>query len=264
MNPDISIITVSYNSEKTIERTIKSVLNQSFKNFEYIIVDGNSTDQTNVIINTYKTEFDGGIIHISEPDNGIYDAMNKGIGLARGKLIGLLNSDDYYFEDTLAAVYDAFTNTDTKTVITGELIFKSDKAEQLLKTSKERFLKKTKHFKNGVRHPATFVPKAIYEDLGLFNLNYKIAADAELMYRIYKANYQFMFINKPLLVMCDGGASNSKGLYKQLLHENRLFLKTYCSNVTQRFFYLCSAKLRLGTKELLAGLISTYRKIENS
>jgi glycosyltransferase involved in cell wall biosynthesis len=261
---DFSIITVSYNSEKTIERTIKSVLNQTFKNYEYIIVDGNSKDKTNDIINQYKSEFQGRLTHISEPDKGIYDAMNKGIALAKGKVVGLLNSDDYYFDYSLASVYDAFVNTDAKTVITGELIFKTETSEQLLKTSKKRFLKKTKHYKNGLRHPATFVPKVIYNEIGLFNLNYKIAADAEFIYRIYKAQYNFTFINKPLLVMCDGGASNSKGLYKQLLNENRLFLKTYCPSAISRFYYISSAKLRLATKELMSGLISWYRKIENS
>ncbi len=263
MNIDFSIITVAYNSEKTIERTIKSVLNQSFKNYEYIIIDGDSKDKTNAIINKYKDEFKGGITHISEPDKGIYDAMNKGIALAKGDVIGLLNSDDFYYENTLSMVNDTYKGTDGKTVITGELIFKSKDGEQRLRTSKERFIKKTKHYKNGVRHPATFVPKAIYDDLGLFNLDYKIASDAELMYRIYKANYNFTFINKPLLVMCDGGASNSKGLYKQLLHENRLFLKTYCPNPISRFIYISSAKLRLVTKELMANLVSKYRKIEN-
>ena len=260
---DFSIITVSYNSEKTIERTINSVLNQSFKNYEYIIVDGASKDKTNEIINQYKEKFKGGITHISEPDKGIYDAMNKGIALAKGKVIGLLNSDDYYFNNTLSMVNEAFINTDGKSVLTGELIFKSENGEQLLKTSRERFIKKTKHYKNGVRHPATFVPKIIYDDIGLFNLNYKIASDAELMYRIYKANYSFTFINKPLLIMCDGGASNTKGLYKQLLHENRLFLKKYCSNPILRFYYISLAKLRLVTKELMSNLVSKYRKIEN-
>ena len=264
MDIDFSIITVAYNSEKTIERTIKSVLNQSFKNFEYIIIDGNSTDKTNDIINKYKDQFAGGITHISEPDKGIYDAMNKAILLAKGKVIGLLNSDDFYFENTLSMVYDVYKETDSKTVITGELIFKSKDGEQLLRTSKERFLNKTKHYKNGVRHPATFVPKVIYDDLGLFNLDYKIASDAELMYRIYKANYEFKFVNKPLLVMYDGGASNTKGLYKQLLHENRLFLNAHCPNPISRFLYISSAKLRLVTKELLADLVSKYRKIENS
>jgi glycosyltransferase involved in cell wall biosynthesis len=264
MSVDFSIITVAYKSEKTIERTIKSVLNQSFKNYEYIIIDGGSTDKTNDIIERYKVEFKDGITHISEPDKGIYDAMNKGLALAKGKVIGLLNSDDYYFKNTISMVNEAYLNTDGKSVLTGELIFKSETDEQLLKTSKERFLKKTKHYKNGVRHPATFVPKVIYDEVGLFNLNYKIASDAELMYRIYKANFEFTFINKPLLVMCDGGASNTKGLYKQLLQENRLFLNTYCPNAISRLFYISSAKLRLAIKELMSSLVSKYRKIENN
>ena len=263
MNIDFTIITVAYNSEATIERTIKSVLSQTFKNYEYIIIDGKSTDKTNDIINTYKDQFEGGITHISEPDKGIYDAMNKGIALAKGDVIGLLNSDDFYYENTLSMVSDAYKETDGKTVITGELIFKSKDGEQRLKTSKERFLKKTKHYKNGVRHPATFVPKVIYDDLGLFNLDYKIASDAELMYRIYKANYEFKFVNKSLLVMYDGGASNTKGLYKQLLQENRLFLKAHCPNPLSRFYYISSAKLRLAAKELMANLVSKYRKIDN-
>jgi len=263
MNPDISIITVVYNSEKTIERTIQSVLSQSFNNFEYIIIDGNSTDRTNTIINTYKSHFKNGIIHITENDSGIYDAMNKGIALAKGKVIGLLNSDDYYFKDTLLNVYDAFKNTDGKTVISGELIFKSDKGEQLLKTSRERFFKKTNQYKNGVRHPATFVPKIIYDHVGLFDLNYKIAADAELIHRIYEANYEFTFLKKPLLVMSDGGASNSKGLRKQLLKENKLLLESYCPSVFKRFIYISLAKIRLTTKEIGAKLIYKYRKMEN-
>ena len=263
MAPDFSIITVSYNSDNTIERTIKSVLNQSFKNYEYIIIDGNSTDKTNIIINKYKKYFKNEIIHISENDNGIYDAMNKGISISKGKIIGILNSDDYYFEDTLISVYDTFKKTDEKSVITGELIFRSNKGEQLLKTSRKRFLKKMGHYKNGVRHPATFIPKVIYDDLGLFDLNYKIAADAELIHRIYKAGYEFAFINKPLLVMSDGGVSNSKGLQKQLVKENRLLLETYCNSLFKRYIYLSLAKIRLATKEIGANIIYRYRKIEN-
>ena len=90
-----SIITVCFNSEKTIEQTIKSVLEQSFQNYEYIIVDGASKDCTVDIIRRYEPMFKGKLKWISEPDNGIYDAMNKGIGMARGELIGIINSDDY-------------------------------------------------------------------------------------------------------------------------------------------------------------------------
>ena len=221
MNLDFSIITVSYNSEKTIERTIKSVLKQSYKNYEYIIVDGASTDKTNGIIEKYKEHFKGNLTHISEPDKGIYDAMNKGIALSNGKIIGLLNSDDYYFENTLSIVYGAYINTDKNAVLTGNMIFKSNTGEQLLKNNEQRLKRKFKYFKNGVRHPATFVPKIIYEKVGLFNLDYKIASDAELMFRIFRSNYVFAFINQPLLIMSDGGISNSKGITKQILLEKR-------------------------------------------
>jgi glycosyltransferase involved in cell wall biosynthesis len=263
MNPDFSIITVSYNSEKTIELTIKSVLNQSFKNYEYIIIDGGSKDKTNEIIEKYKKYFNGNLTHVSERDNGIYDGMNKGITLAKGKIIGLLNSDDYYFNNTLEIVYDTYRNTNINTVITGELIFKSKDGDQLLKTSEKRFKKIMKQYKNGVRHPATFVPKVIYDEIGLFNLDYKIASDAEFIFRIFTANYAFKFLNQPLLVMSDGGVSNSKGIFKQLLKENRKLLKSYCPNIALRFYYTAVAILRLAVKELTFKFSYIYRKIEN-
>jgi glycosyltransferase involved in cell wall biosynthesis len=263
MNPDFSIITVSFNSEKTIERTIKSLLSQSHKNFEYIIIDGGSTDKTNEIITSYISQFNGNLTHISEPDNGIYDGMNKGIALTKGSVIGLLNSDDYYFDNTLSTVYKAYLESNKKTVISGELIFKTEKGEQLLRTSKERFLQKTKQYKNGVRHPATFVPKVIYNHVGLFNLDYKIASDAELMLRIYRANYDFKFIKEPLIMMYDGGASNSKGLFKQLVHENWLMLNTYCPNIFLRYYFIVIAIIRLTIKEMGSKILLNYRKIEN-
>ena len=104
---EVSIITVCYNSEKTIERTIKSVLNQTYQDYEYIIVDGASTDKTLDIIKRYEPEFEGKMRWISEQDNGIYYAMNKGIGMAKGKLIGMINSDDYYEINALADMVEA-------------------------------------------------------------------------------------------------------------------------------------------------------------
>lgn len=264
MIPDISIITVAFNSEKTIERTIRSILNQTYENFEYIIIDGGSTDKTNEIIQQYKSRFTGNLVHISEPDNGIYDAMNKGITLAQGKIVGLLNSDDYYFDTTLAIVYKAYFNSDLLSVLTGELIFKTGDSEQLLKTSENRFRKKMKQYKNGVRHPATFVPKIIYDDVGLFNLDYKIASDAELMFRIYKARFEFNFINEPLVVMSDGGISNSKGITNQILSEKRQILESYCPNAVARFFFMNETKFRFKLKELAGNLVTTYRKIANN
>lgn len=264
MSPEISIITVAFNSEKTIERTIKSVLKQSYSNFEYIIIDGGSTDKTNEIIAQNISKFKSSVIHISEPDKGIYDAMNKGISLASGKLIGLLNSDDYYFEETLAIIHGAYENSDLKSVITGELIFKSGKREQLLKTSEKRFRKKMKQFKNGVRHPATYVPKLIYDEIGLFNIDFKIASDADLMFRIFNAKYSFVFLNETLVVMADEGISNSKGITNQILREKKFLLAAYCPNRLLRFYYMAVTKFRFLIKEFGAKLISAYRKIENN
>lgn len=264
MKIDLTIITVAYNSEKTIERTIQSVLNQTNKNFEYIIVDGASSDKTNDIIESYKKHFNGNLTHISEPDNGIYDAMNKGITLAKGQLIGLLNSDDHYFDTTLEIVHDAYMNSDLKSVITGELIFKTGNREQLLKTSEKRFRKKMRQYKNGVRHPATFVPKIIYDDIGLFDLHYKISSDAELIFRIHKANYDFKFINEPLVVMSDGGISNSKGITEQIIREKKRLLRTYCPDMFERAFFTSETKFRFKVKELASSLISMYRRIENN
>lgn len=260
---DFSIITVTFNSEKTIERTIKSVLKQTHNYFEYIIVDGGSTDQTNAIVEKFKSKFDNNIKHISEKDEGIYDAMNKGIELAEGKIIGLLNSDDFYFEDTLSNVFKSYIKSDRKSVITGNMIFKSNKGEQVLKNSEKRLQLKFKYFKNGVRHPATFVPKVIYNEIGLFNLNFKIASDAELMMRIFKANYGFILIDKPLMTMSDGGISNSKGIVRQIVLEKSYLLDLYCPNKYLKHFFITETKLRFKLKELATSLTNMYRKIEN-
>ena len=113
--PYFSIITACYNSAKTIERTIKSVLDQSYDSWEYIIVDGKSTDNTLEIVNAYAKK-ENRIRVISEPDHGIYDAMNKGIGMAQGILIGMVNSDDYYEKDALQNIQEAYKGTDYEIV----------------------------------------------------------------------------------------------------------------------------------------------------
>ena len=264
MNPPISIITVAYNSESTISSSIESMINQSFQNFEYIIIDGASADNTNKIIEKYRHVLNDKLIHISEPDKGIYDAMNKGIKLAKGELIGILNSDDYYLENTLETVYNAFLKTDRRTVITGEMIFKSNAGEQLLRTDKKRFLRKIKHHKNGVRHPATFVPKTIYEKIGLFNLDLKIYADSEFIIRTHRNGEKFLFISKPLTVMCDGGISNSKGTMRKIVKDKTKILKIYCKNPIFRLFYITETIVILTIKEFLPRIVFFYRKVLNT
>ena len=124
----VSIITPSLNSEKTIEQTINSVLNQRYTDFEYIIIDGNSSDHTVDIIKEYISLFGGRMRYISEKDDGIYDAMNKGIKLARGNVIGIINSDDWYEKDALEKVVNFFSNNDTD-VIDGKMNILTENAQ---------------------------------------------------------------------------------------------------------------------------------------
>ena len=122
----ISILTATYNSEKTLRDTIESVLRQSFRDFEYILIDGGSKDRTVDIIKEYEPKFEGRLRYISEPDNGIYDAMNKGIRMATGDVVGILNSDDFYTaDDALQTIADAFEQHDIDATY-GDIHFVND------------------------------------------------------------------------------------------------------------------------------------------
>lgn len=172
-----SIITVTYNSEKTIEQTIKSVLAQTYQNIEYIIVDGASTDNTIKIIERYS-ELDGRIRYISEKDNGIYDAMNKGIKMASGDVIALLNSDDYYEIDAVEKIARCIPE-ENNFVVYGMVRF--------LKRDKEMSVIMHSHYflpERMMMHPACFVSKNVYKEY-LYDTRYKSAADYELFLRLF-------------------------------------------------------------------------------
>ena len=204
----VSIITVSYNSAETIKDSIESVLNQTYKNIEHIIIDGNSTDGTIEIIKSY-----GNKIHkfISEPDNGIYDAMNKGINLASGNIIGILNSDDFYFDNNIIAkVMNEFRTQDVDSVF-GDLIYiDKNNTDNIIRYWKSQQYKKNL-FQNGWHpaHPTFFVKREIYEKYGNFNLDFLIASDYELMLRfLEKHKITSSYIPEILVKMRTGGESN--------------------------------------------------------
>lgn len=262
--PEFSIITVTFNSQETLEDTLKSVLSQTYTDYEYIIIDGSSNDNTDQIIATYKDRFGDKLIHVSEPDKGIYDAMNKGIRQASGNVIGILNSDDYYYPQTLATVHAAFQDFGDNYIVTGAVKLKSDHKEQLLITNKERFETKIKQYKMGVRHPATFIPRKVYSEIGLFDLNYKIAADAEFIYRVHLAGYKFHFLSDALVVMRDGGISNARAVHQQLIEEKRFFLAKYCKNKMRRNYLLVEMYIKFAmVKNLFPRITSIYRWFDN-
>ena len=141
-NVVFSIITICYNSSQTIERTIKSVLNQSFTDFEYIIVDGGSHDSTLDIIRKYQNSFGDRLIWKSEPDKGIYDAMNKGINISNGVIVGIVNSDDWLNYDALHILKNEIENNECarNKILTGEVLFHyEDASTQLFPTSLEKY-----------------------------------------------------------------------------------------------------------------------------
>ena len=203
----ISIITVCYNSAKTIEDTLKSVANQKDVNIEHILIDGASTDETIKIIKQY----DSVTTLISEPDKGIYDAMNKGISLATGEIIGTLNADDFYANDhVLSEVSRIFLDPNINACY-GDLVYVSE-----VNAAQPVRLWKSNNYKSGLfksgwvpAHPTFFVRKSVYERLGKFNLNYKIAADFELLFRFIEKNkVNTKYLPKVLVKMRLGGTTN--------------------------------------------------------
>lgn len=204
----VSIITVSYNSKKTIQDTIDSVKSQSYSNIEYIVVDGNSNDGTKKIINSNK-EFISKII--IEKDKGIYDAMNKGISLATGDIVGILNSDDVYFNNkVISEVVRKFKSDSSNEIVYGNIQYVSEDLKKVVRTwVSSNYVSDS--FKKGWHppHPGFFVKKELYTLFGNFDLRFNIAADFDLMLRfmeVHKAKSKFLDLI--LTKMRIGGESN--------------------------------------------------------
>lgn len=215
----ISIITVCYNSEKTIEDTIQSVLNQSYKNFEYIIVDGKSSDSTLDIINKYLT--DDRIKLISEKDKGLYDAMNKGIAMSTGDIVATLNSDDVLYDNNIFQT--VIDNYDDNTDILYADVLYCD--ENLNKTIRDYISgKKTSDYWIPA-HPSMYVRKEVYESLGTYNIQYKVTADYDFVVRCNVHNIRYKYLRQYFVKMRYGGASNGLKGYTTNFFESFKVLK---------------------------------------
>ena len=184
-----SIITIAYNSERTIERTIRSVLDQSLLDYEYIIIDGASKDHTLDIVKDYEPRFEGRMRWISEPDGGIYYAMNKGIERCNGEIIGIVNSDDWLESSALEKVYTAYCNNgySCDSIYTGGMAFHSNDGSVRILMPNEKALRRYAKIGDiaGIRHPATFVPRKIYNEQGMYDTRMKVSADADFLLRYY-------------------------------------------------------------------------------
>ena len=203
----VSIITVCYNSEATIRSTIESVLAQTYPNVEYIIMDGLSKDNTLSIAREYEDRFnEKGYKYriISEKDNGIYDAMNKGIRAATGELVGLINSDDWYEPVAVETAATAYRETAYDMFYADINLIKED-GSVVTKVSKMDRFPTSRHW----NHPTTFIPKKIYEEIGLYKCE-GLHDDFELFLRLRKAGKKIEIRNIALANFRVGGVSNKK------------------------------------------------------
>ena len=207
--PRVTIITVSFNSAKSIQDTIESVLTQDYPNIEYIVVDGDSRDGTQAIISRYEGQI---AQWISEKDQGMYDAMNKGIAMATGEIIGILNSDDVYMHSAvISEMVQAMQIAKVDTAF-ADLIYVDaiNKSKVLRYYDSGQFTPAKFRWGWMPAHPTFFVKKYIYDLVGPFALDYQIAADFEMLIRILAVQkMSYVYIPKPMVRMTAGGASTA-------------------------------------------------------
>lgn len=224
----ISIITATYNSGKTLRDTIESILSQTYGDFEHLIIDGGSKDDTLEIIKEYEPKYNGRLRWISEPDRGLYDAMNKGIRMASGDVVGILNSDDFYADSkVLEDIAGAFTqNVD---VVFGNLYFveqfDTNKVVRIWRSSPYQSFKRGWH----PAHPTFYANIKCFQKYGGFDTEFKVSADFELMLRfLEKEKVQSKYIDRYFVKMRVGGEST--GSIKNIVKGNKNIVKAFKKN----------------------------------
>lgn len=236
----ISIITATYNSGATVRDTLESVLRQSHTDYEHIIIDGGSKDNTLDIIRELEPKYDGRLKYISEQDRGIYDAMNKGIAMASGDIVGILNSDDFYTSDNILRSIAKIFEESKPDAVYGDIHFVND--NNLDRSVRYYSSKSFQPWKMRMgfmpAHPSFYCKKEIYQKYGSFDIDFKIGADFENLVRlIYLNRIDALYMPMDFVTMRTGGASTSgirshsqisrdiiKALKKNGIRSNRLIV----------------------------------------
>lgn len=238
----VTIITATYNSASSLEDCIKSVISQTYKNIEYIIIDNCSTDSTLDIAKTYS---DNVSRIISEPDKGIFDALNKGIQIASGDIIGFLHADDFYANSTVIENVISKFEGNTCDSLYGDLQYVAKYNTQKIIRNWIAGDYKAKKLLNGWMppHPTFFVKRKCYQKYGMFNLNYKIAADYELMLRFLgKHEVSTCYLNEVMVKMRTGGTSNKS--LRNIVQKSAEDLKALKENNIGSYYALVLKNLR--------------------
>ena len=254
----ISIITTTYNSGKTLQDTIQSVLSQSYPDWEHIIVDGASKDNTIDIIKSFESEYSGRLKWMSEPDKGIYDAMNKGIAMATGDIIGILNSDDFYTSQGVLSKIAIAMSTDTMDAVFGDVHFVNDNdLNNCVRYYSSRFFYSWM-MPMGYQpaHPSFYCRKAIYDKFGAFDTNFIVAADFEHLLRlIYVNNIDIRYIPMDFVTMRTGGAStNGLSSHKRITIDH---YHAYKKHGIKTGYYMDFARYPLKIAEILISKLFT-------
>jgi len=221
----VSIITICYNREATIAKAIESVLLQDYLNIEYIIIDGNSNDGTTVIIQSYADKIN---TFISEPDKGMYDALNKGLDLATGDIIGLMHSDDEFYDATVVSqIVAAFQNNQNTDGVYGDGVYVSNDTEERIIRDRIGGAYSLKRVQSGwlPLHPTVYLKRTVLEKNGFYNLDFKIASDTEFLLRyLYKYQIKMTYINSYFVKMRMGGLSTSyKRVFEVLVEDYNIY-----------------------------------------
>lgn len=222
----VSVITVTWNSEATLRDTLESVLRQTYHDFEHIVVDGGSKDGTMVLVREYEPRYEGRLKYVSEPDKGIYDAMNKGIRMATGDVVGLLNSDDFYTSDDVLATVAATLKNDSLDAVYGDIHFVNDgDLKKCVRYYSSRpFRRWWMRFGFMPAHPSFYCRREVYMKYGTFDISYKVAADFECLLRlIFIHRTKIKYLPLDFVTMRTGGASTSgMSSHKRILHDHQL------------------------------------------
>lgn len=250
--PLFSIITVCYNSAGTIEETIKSVLAQDFCDFEYLVIDGGSNDCTVDIIKEYEPLFKGRMRWISEPDRGLYDAMNKAVRMAEGRYIEFINSDDKLIAGSLKEIANQ-TSPNADTIVYGDSVNIYENGEKkAMKTVKAltHITEKTLIFGMGVIHQSMFCGRKVFDSVGCFNMEYSIGADWDFLIRCIKNNIKMVYCPVAVTEFSIGGVSSKvHNIQRHKIRKaNKLYKVVDVGFIRDIFNIKCMIQLILGEK----------------
>lgn len=236
----ISIITATYNSAETLRSTFDSVLSQTYTNYEYVVVDGCSSDGTLEIIKEYEQKFNGKMRYISEKDKGLYDAMNKGLAMATGDIVGILNSDDFYTSNDILDVIATTIKEKNVDAVYGDIHFvnSNDLTKCVRYYSSAIFSRRLMRFGFMPAHPSFYCKRAVYEKYGFFNTKYRIAADFDSLFRfIYINRISTSYIKRDFVTMRTGGVSTDGFRSRWLImKEHSKIMKSYGVYTNMLFF----------------------------